>query len=207
MTQLRDESMLTRLGAREYFQDAVQTAIINQQFAVSDESVVYVVNLLTEFIRSEKLFECTPDGFRIKPLALIYGDALTASSEAGRTQSMQRLGDVSLFISGLYANSLGRCLVDVDYYISMGGNAYGYLAGRPVYSHRQSGLRIVFDELSGKFAGFVEVLAEVSEQSNINDHTDILRLYEIWQSTGNERAAKKLRELGIHPVTIQRRSH
>lgn len=207
MNQLRDESMLTRLGAREYFQDAIQTAIINQQFAVSDESVVYVVNLLTEFIRSEKLFDRTPDGFRIKPLALIYGDALTASSEAGRTQSMQRLGDVSLFISGLYANSLGRCLVDVDYYISMGGNAYGYLAGRPGYTHRQSGLRIVFDELSGKFAGFVEILAEVSEQSNINDHADILRLYEIWQSTGSERAAKKLRELGIHPVTIQHSSH
>lgn len=207
MNQLRNECILTRLGAREYFQDAIQTALINQQFAASDESVIYVVNLLTDFIRSENLFEHTPDGFMIKPLALIYGDALTAGTETGRTQSMQRLGDVSLFISGLYANSLGRCLVDVDYYITMGGNAYGYLADRPVYSSRQSVLKPVFVELSGKFSGFVEVLAEVSDKSNMNGHTDILRLYGIWQSTGSERAAKRLRELGIHPIRTQRRHH
>jgi len=207
MNPLFREPLLSGLGAREHFQDAVQTALINQRFSASDESIVYIVNLLTAFIRSDRLFECTPEGYQIKPLALIYGEAITAGSETDRTQSMQRLGDVALFISGLYAYSLSRSLVDVDYYISMGGNAYGYLADRPAYSNRDTGLKVVFVELSEKFAGFVEVLAEVSEKSNINGHMDILRLYEIWQSTGSERAAKKLRELGIHPVTIQRQSH
>ena len=207
MNRQQTDTVLTGLGAREYFQDAVQTALNNQRFTARVESVIYIVNLLTAFIRAERLFEYTPDGFRIKPLALIYGEALTASSESGRTQSMQRLGDVSLFIAGLFASSLERCLVDVDYYISMGGNAYGYLADSPGLSHRQGGLKIVFDELSEKFVGFVEILAEVSEASNINGNLDILRMYEIWQCTGSKRAAGKLRDLGIQPVKIQRRHH
>lgn len=207
MQQLRNDSMVTGLGVREYFQDAIQSALSNQQFSASGESVVYLVNLLAGYIRSEKLFEQTRDGFMIKPLALIYGDALAAGSETGRAQSMQRLGDLALFISGLYASSLSRCLVDVDYYISMGGHAYSYLADNPGYSRTQSGLKVVFDELSEKFAGFVDVLAEVSEQSNISANVDILRLYEIWQCTGSSRVGKKLRDLGIDPVNVQRRPH
>ena len=207
MKQLRNNTMLSGLDVREYFQGAIQTALRNQQFRASGESVVYIANLLTGYIRSEKLFESTPEGFMIKPLALIYGDALTAGSETGRVQSMQRLGDLALFISGLYASSLNRCLVDVDYYISMGGHAYSYLADNPRCRHWQSGLKIVFDELAEKFAGFVDVLAEVGEKSNISANVDILRLYEIWQCTGSDRAGKKLRELGIDPVKIQRRPH
>lgn len=208
MNRYRNETVLTTgLGVREYFQDAVQTALINQRFTASEESVIYIANLLTAYIRTERLFEHTPDGFQIKPLALIYGEALTAASETGRTRSMRRLGDVALFISGLFANSLERCLVDVDYYISMGGNAYGYLAGKPGIGRKHVGLKIVFDELSEKFVGFVEILAEVSESSNINGNMDILRMYEIWQCTGSKRAARKLRELGIQPIKIQRRPH
>lgn len=207
MKQPGNEAMLTGLGVREYFQEAVQSALCNQQFNASGEAVIYVVNLLAGYVRSENLFEHTPDGFMLKPLAFIYGDALTASTETDRTQSMQRLGDVSLFISGFYANGLGRCLVDVDYYIAMGGNAYSYLAEKSGYPHGQSGLKFVFDELSGKFAGFVEILAEVCDKSNMNDHLDILRLYEIWQCTGSRRVEKKLRKLGIDPVKIQRRPH
>jgi len=37
---------------------------------------------------------------------------------------MQRLGDTALFIAGVFADSLNRKLVDVDYYVAMGGTAY-----------------------------------------------------------------------------------
>ena len=40
----------------------------------------------------------------------------------------QRLGDVSLFIAGFFARSFARKLIDVDYHIAMGGNAYSSLA-------------------------------------------------------------------------------
>ena len=143
----------------------------------------------------------------IKPLAFIYSEALAANSESDRTQSLQRLGDIALFISGLYAKSLSRSLVDVDYYIAMGWNAYGYLAECRRYLRISGCIRIVFNELSEKFAGFVEILAEVGEMSNLSGNADILRLYELWQYSGSKRLAKKLQELGIHPVKTQRQTH
>lgn len=205
--QQHQAKQLSQFGAREYFQGAVKSAVINQGFPASDESIVYLVNLLLAFIRSDKLFESTSDGMMIKPLAIIYSEALTANSECNRTQSLQRLGDIALFISGLYSKSLGRSLVDVDYYIAMGGNAYGYLAVCRRYLWVSGGIRIVFNELSEKFAGYVEILAEVGETSNLSGNTDILRLYELWQYSGSERLAKKLQALGIHPVKTRRQTH
>ncbi|OGT82088.1 MAG: hypothetical protein A3G96_06525 [Gammaproteobacteria bacterium RIFCSPLOWO2_12_FULL_52_10] len=206
MQQLYSEQ-LSRCGAREYFQGVVKSAVINQGFPASDESIVYLVNLLMTFLRSDILFERTPDGLMIKPLAIIYSEAVASNSESNRTQSLRRLGDVALFISGLYAGSLGRSLVDVDYYIAMGGNAYGYLAVCRRYLWGSGGIRIVFNELSEKFAGYVEILAEVGETSNLSGNADILRLYELWQHSGSERLAKKLQALGIHPIKIRRQTH
>lgn len=207
MNQIHEAKLLTRQDAREYFQDAVQSALFNQKLSASDESVVYIVNLLLAFLRSERLFDKTPDGLMIKPLAMIYGDALEAESETNRAQALQRLGDVALFVSGLYANSLNRCLVDIDYYIAMGGNAYSYLADSSVFSRRLNTMKMVFDELSDKFAGFVDVLSEVGDQSNISGNSDIMRLYEIWLYTGSKRVANKLKNLGIHPVRTGRNTH
>ena len=198
---------LSRIGAREYFQGAVKSALINQDFPASDESIVYLVNLLMAFLRSDKLFDRTPDGLMIKPLVIIYSEAVASNSESNRTQSLQRLGDVALFISGLYAGSLGRSLVDVDYYIAMGENAYGYLADCSHNLWRSRGRRILFNELSEKFSGFVDILAEVGEMPDIAGNTDILRLYELWQCSGSKRLANKLQELGIHPVRTRRLTH
>jgi hypothetical protein len=207
MTRLLADQDLTRLGVQEYFQNAIRTAIANQQFSASDESVVYLVNLLTAFLRSDRLFDPTPDGLMIRPLATIYGDALAAHTERDKTQTLQRLGDIALFIAGLYAQSLSRCLVDVDYYIAMGENAYGYLAESRRNARKQMVLTQVFDELSERFVGFMEILAEVGENSRLSGNADILRMYELWLHTGNDRVAKKLHALGIHPLRVQRRVH
>lgn len=207
MNQHRDEPVLTQADARQYFQDAVQSAISNQNFSVSDESAIYVVNMLLAFLRTERLFDSTAEGIMMKPLALIYGEALQARTESDRSLTMQRLGDLALFISGLYANSLNRSLVDVDYYMAMGGNAYSYMADCSKIAQRQESMRQVFDELSSRFASFVDILAEVGEDSGLQGNTDIMRLYELWQCTGSERLARKLRDHGIHPVRTNRVRH
>jgi len=65
-TQQNDE-LITGMDVREFFQDSVQTAVARQQVSVADDTVVYVVNMLTEFTRSDVLYEDTPDGRMIKP--------------------------------------------------------------------------------------------------------------------------------------------
>lgn len=207
MTPDRKEQLVTGVGVREYFQGAVQAALINQRLSVCDETVIYIVNLLTVFVRAEQLFESTEDGLRLKPLVMIYAEVIEARSDNERDRSLQKLGDIALFISGLFAHSLSRSLVDVDYYIAMGGSAYSYLADSGRVSRNNRVLKEVYIELGNSFSKFVDVFAEVGEQAQLNDSSDILRLYEIWQCSGSDHAAEKLRKLGIQPLRSQPLTH
>jgi len=49
-----------------------------------------VVNLLTMFSRADALYERTPEGLRIKPLAQMLADALEAPTAAARQRGLQR---------------------------------------------------------------------------------------------------------------------
>jgi hypothetical protein len=199
--------LITDVSVDEYFSEAVQTAISRRRAAVSGETAIYLTNLLTGFLTAEHLYDVTPDGVTIRPLAMLYGDAVQASSIEERVKALRRLGDIALFISGLFAHSLGRSLVDVDYYIAMGGNAYGCLADNGHRSRFVRRLQEVFMELATRFTECVDVLSEVGEKANLNNDTDILRLYEIWLGSGSPRAAEKLQAMGIQPIRLQRSRH
>ena len=187
---------------REFFHDSVQKALRNQRVAVDDHTEHYVVNVLTMFARSEELYERTPDGVRLRPLAHMLADAAAAPSSQQRDEALRRLGDVSLFIAGFFAQSFARKLVDVDYHIAMGGRAYGTLAENLRYSIRGQAFAAVFMELAGKFQRLVDVLNDVAEMAYQHTDKDILRLYEIWLKTGSPRAFAILQRLGVAPVQI-----
>lgn len=201
------EQLITDMNARDYFQDAVHTAVTRQQVTVSGETVIYITNLLTDFVFTERLYEATPDGIMMTPLASLYGQALQAPTVEDRNKSLRRLGDIALFVSGLFAQSLSRSLVDVDYYIAMGGNAYGCLADTRHRSRQLQAMKDVFQELATRFSEFVDVLSEVSDNANLGNSNDTLRWYEIWLSSGSPRAEEKLRAQGIQPIPLQRRQH
>jgi hypothetical protein len=130
-------------------------------------------------------------------------DALDASTEAERSQHLQRLGDVSLFIAGFFARSFARRLVDVDYHIAMGGRAYGALADR-LRGGRRAVLGQVFGELAAKFQPLVDALNEISDTAHAHTQADVLRLYEIWLKTGSRRAYGLLRSLGVDAIPAPR---
>lgn len=194
---------------KAYFQDQVIAAAANQRMQASADTLHYLVNLLTVFSHAQALYEQTPDGPTLRPLALIYAEALEARTPEARHQALKRLGDVALFICGVFPNSLNRALVDVDYYIAMGGTAYGSLSEVAADTRRWQSQRTVFDELAAKFVGFVDVLNEVCEQSHLNNDRDVMRLYELWLRTGSARSAQKLRQIGLEPLagSVSRRQH
>ena len=188
---------------QEFFRDHLHDALERQHLAVEDQTEHYVVNLLTLFARSEALFEQTPDGPRMKPLFLMLSEALEARSAGDRHRSLQRLGDVSLFVAGFFAHSFARKLIDVDYHIAMGGRAYRTLAEALAHS-RSRVLAQVFAELAEKFQPLVDALNEVSETSYRHSDKDILRLYELWLKTGSRRSYRLLRRLGVEPAPSAR---
>jgi len=183
-----------------FFHESVDAALRKQQLEVREHTAHYVVNLLTLFSRSEALYAEAGEGRRTRPLALMLADALEAPSEEERHHALQRIGDVALFIAGFFSDSLAHRSVDVDYYIYMGGNAYGSLS-HGVRGTRQGRLYgEVFGELAAKFQPMVDVLNEVSDSARqLSDH-DLLRLYELWMRTGSRRARALLRRLGVEPT-------
>jgi hypothetical protein len=185
---------------REFFHDSVQTALRKQRVDVDDHTEHYVVNVLTMFARSEELYESTPEGLRLKPLAHMLADASEASSSQQRDDALRRLGDVSLFVAGFFAQSFARKLIDIDYHIAMGGRAYGTLADNMRGTIRGQAFAAVFLELAQKFQRLVDVLNEVAEMAHTHTDKDILRLYEIWMKTGSPRAFAILQRLGVAPV-------
>ena len=197
--------LVTVGSLQEYFQGALQSALTQHKVAVDDHAQHYVVNLLTLYSRSEALYDETPGGLRLKPLALMLKDAVDAPGEAERSVALQRLGDVSLFIAGFFARSFARKLVDVDYHIALGGRAYSSLADR--MRGRRAVLGGVFGELAAKFQPLVDALNEISDSAHAHTQADVLRLYEIWLKTGSPRARRLLGRLGIDAVpagTLQR---
>ena len=196
------EATIDVRGLREFFRDSVHEALERQQVGVDAHTEHYVVNLLTMFSRSEELFERTPEGVRLRPLALMLAEASAASTAEHRSRALQRLGDVSLFVAGFFAQSFARKLVDIDYHIAMGGRAYGTLADSCGHGTRGRALVGVFAELAAKFQRLVDALNEVSEMSHRHTDRDVLRQYEIWLKTGSPRAREILLRLGVIPTPV-----
>jgi hypothetical protein len=156
------------------------------------------------------LYERTPEGLRIRPLAHMLADALEAPNAAARQRGLQRLGDVSLFVAGFFARSFARKLIDIDYHIAMGGNAYSSLADTMQRSSSGRCVAAIYSQLAQKFQRLVDALNEISETSYKHSDADILRLYEIWMKTGSPRAHGLLRGLGVQPAAVAvgaRREH
>jgi len=172
-------------SAVEYFKELVEAALANRKIVASELTAFYVVRMLAGFVARRADDDA--------PLAVQLARALESSGEPQRA-SLKQIGDASLFISGFFADSLRRKLVDVDYYASVGGYAYNTLSR----SERDT-FSPVFAELAGRFVEFADVLSEVSERSSCATNADLLRLYERWLRTGSARSGQLLVELGVVP--------
>jgi hypothetical protein len=201
---MSDGTVLQVSSLEEFFRDALHGAAAKQRLALDDHTEHYVVNVLTSFSRADAFFEQTPAGPRLKPLALMLAEAAGARTLAERQHALQRLGDVSLFVAGFFAHGFARKLVDVDYHIAMGGRAYGSLADSARAAPRGRSIAGVFTELALKFRELVDALNEIADSARAPCHDDLLRLYELWIKTGSQRAAGRLRALGLEPAASAR---
>jgi hypothetical protein len=145
---------------------------------------------------TDRLYSRDSDGsVREGSLAIMVKEALEQPQPQAQSALFRHIGDVSLYVAGYFQDSLNRKLVDVDYYIDMGGTAYQNVAARS----DETTLKSLYLELADKFGSLVDVLAQVSDKTTPKTEKDILRMYELWVRTRSERAAKALQEAGILP--------
>jgi hypothetical protein len=178
----------------EYFHGAVSGAVASLRAEVSEHAQIYLAQLLGKFMSTENLYPVEADGKASETLAEQLGHALAEEQAAARAQRLKQLGDFSLYISGFFTHSLTRKLVDVDYYIGMGEAAYENVARLEKKSKAE-----LFFELAKKFPQFVDILAQISEETGFNpdNHQDLIRAYDLWEKTGSERLKKQLAKAGI----------
>ncbi len=185
------ERILVGKTAHEWFREVVADALSHRRLEVQEVTEFYLVNLLAGFLERERLFVEQADGsVQEEPLALILLRALQADRRT-RVASLRRLGDTALFVSGFFGDSLARAHVDLDYYISMGERAYESLAS----SERAQGE--LFGELAERFPQFVDLFAEIAELSDLRSNRGLVRLYERFLQTRDERVAQRLRDRGV----------
>jgi hypothetical protein len=175
----------------EYFKELVESAVSRQQLRANELTTYYLVDLLCRFMRPDQRIPFGDD--HGEPLALRLGRALESGGLEQRAR-LRNLGDFSLFMSGFFADSFRRRVVDVDYYVSMGEYAYASLSRREADAFGE-----VFSELARKFVPYMDVLSDVSEHSGVRSSTDVLRLYEKWLRTGSPRDGQRLADRGILP--------
>jgi hypothetical protein len=180
------ETMVRPESPVEYFKELVEGALARQGLVANELTSFYVVHLLTGFI--ERRAGDRADA----PLGIQLARALDGGAE--QRASLKQVGDFSLFVSGFFADSLRGKLVDVDYYVSIGGVAYQALS-----RDETDAFSPAFAELAEKFIAFVDVLSDVSERSSCASNTDLLRLYERWLKTGSRRSGQLLVERGVAP--------
>lgn len=189
-------SLVTEGNLQAFFHESITGAARSRRLDAGDATLHYLTHLLADYAKTERLFDHTETGPRLRPLAMIYRDALDAPSVAERRLWLQRLGDLALFVAGWFSGRLSRRLTDLDYCIAMGGNAYGYLHETAAGNPRDRALREVFGELAQGFDRFVDLLASITRQAAGQDE-DVLELYGQWLATGSPALGRRLHALGI----------
>lgn len=186
-------SLVKTASLKEFFRSLLIDAIGHQKVKVGEGTEFYLVNLLSEFAAAERLFTQDAEGRKDhEPLALLYARAQQQGREQ-QIQTLRRLGDVSLYKAGFFSDALRGSAVGPDYYIQMGGAAYGQVA-----NITSRGFADIYRELGEKFRVLVEVLEEIAARGLVsNGASGTLKVYETWVRTGNNRLERVLLDAGM----------
>lgn len=143
-----------------YFYRSLAAAARHRQLTPQPVTVRYVAELLTSYGDARRLFDFDGERTHLPALADLYRQALETDSVRERKAFLQRLGDVALFVAGLFPGYLERRVVGVDYYIAMGSNAYNFLDHGIAHESGLAG-HSPFSELASSFQAFVYLLSDL----------------------------------------------
>ncbi len=189
-------SISLRTSITDLFGPLVKEAARKSKFKLKDSSHAYILSVLERCLFSEGLFT----GGRSDPMIL---ELLFKALQEERVQKKQRqlkyLGEGILFKSGFFAESFKRKMVGIEHYINMGSLVYKNLY--------QSAKSQVYEDISNRFSGYVDLFSEVSSKVNFSAQEDLLVLFDRYLGADSEGAMAKLIELGVVPVQNKKSSN
>lgn len=201
---MSSESPFFTVSAQEFFHDKVKLAVEKHNISLNDDVQFYIVNLLCDFIDPSKMMPERGQSGNIldMPLAMMLKDAVESPFPSQKFKIFKKLGDTSLYVSGFFQDYFNRKCFDIDYFITMGRNAYGHLSSSFKEKNSEDQFIDLYSKLSEKFNDLVEVVAEVSDMHAVNNPSNILSIYDRWTKTQSDRLRKLLEENGITPIPV-----
>ena len=186
-----DRMPITETSLAAYFRDRLAHCARRLKPPPQEDTCWYIGTVLDRFVRSDQFFAYEQGKLTVRPLALLYKDALEAPTERDRCLLLQQLGDQSLFLGALFPERFAKRGIRQDYFVGMGGGAYDYLAGNALKN------RHIFAELAATFARLLDLVARSCSRRQRFSPDDVLALYERWRSTGDTLARRQLEDLGV----------
>jgi hypothetical protein len=116
---------------------------------------------------------------------------------------LKRIAETTLYVSGFFASSLNRKLINQSYYTQVGSMVYANLSSISGFD-KQSELYL---HLSDHFIDYVDVLTEVSHKANIQKNSDILELFGRYVDVGSKWAEKQLIQSGVPLSPLKKTSN
>jgi hypothetical protein len=187
-------SILMSSDVTGFFGEVLGTALATQRVEASEGARQYLVGLLVAFAAKQER------GTFDRPVTLLLDEALHAPASE-RFDKLKRLGDGSLYVSGLFQDHLEARGVDPLYVQRVGATAYGSAAS--LMTRGEGGPLDLLGELSAKFARFVAALHDVADAifaGSAREPVGMLRVYERWMKTGSPLLERELAQHGVFPM-------
>ena len=189
-------SIVTQASMAEFFAERIQDALKEQSISLEEASQVYLVQLLDDFTHNHNLQVGGGEGESGTPaLFRLYERAMNAAPREAAF-AYRHMGDVALVVAGMFAPHVQRSLVNIDYYVKMGGSAYH----RASFLDRTGALAPALSQLARCFDKVVEVLTRIAERTTLPVPSDVADLYARWARNPDCDLGQRLMLGGVVPI-------
>ncbi len=186
-------SIVRETSLVEYFTRRLHEAARRSVPPPGDDLIWYVGNMLERFSASDRLFAFEGGRLDLRPLALLYQDAVAVEGHHERCLLLQQLGDSALFLGAMFPRYFSHRGLQRDYLVGMGGSSYDFLGANARHNTH------IFAELGQRFAQVLALIAEACSRTvhAEGEERDVLALYDRWLATRDPVVGAQLTAMGI----------
>lgn len=159
--------------------------------------------MLKSFLKTDSLYTKNENGkYESKMLAELFLSS-QVEDKILKTSKLKQLGETTLYVSGFFASSFKKKLVNQSYYIQVGEMVYSSLSSLTEDNKTQG----IYRHFSNRFTDYVDILTEISHRVNIQKSGDILEIFDRYVDTGSKWAEKVLLDQGVYSYPLKKTSN